>query len=152
MYPADDGRRNLFVLGNVILKSSHLHEEQEIDYSFADANEVAAISVAENVLSNTRKGSQVLVSQLHPYICQSQKQSFKKQARVILRQLHTVKPKKGCEVRSHVVQNPGIFSNGRINPAKGEIVFSVSNTDPDLGFMHNGFTPSNIILDNDKIV
>lgn len=54
IYPADEGGRDVFALGSVIVKSSHLHDTPEIDYSFADANEVEAISIAKNVLGNIR--------------------------------------------------------------------------------------------------
>lgn len=50
IYPADEGGRDVFALGSVILKSSHLHEEAEVDYSYADANEVQAINLAKSVL------------------------------------------------------------------------------------------------------
>ena len=85
-----------------------------------------------------------------PYLPQSQKESFKEQARAILRQLHTIKP--DTQIRSHIVQDPNILSNGRINPLEGDILFSDSNTDPDMSFMHNDFTQSNCIVDNGKIV
>jgi hypothetical protein len=54
IYPADEGGRDVFALGSVIVKSGHLHDTPEIDYSFADANEVEAISIAQNVLGNIR--------------------------------------------------------------------------------------------------
>ncbi len=54
IYPADEGGRDVFAFGNVIVKSSHLHNTPEIDYSFADANEVEAISIAKDVLSGIR--------------------------------------------------------------------------------------------------
>lgn len=50
IYPADDGGRDVFALGNVIVKSSHLHQEAEIDFSYADANEIKAIDLARSVL------------------------------------------------------------------------------------------------------
>jgi aminoglycoside phosphotransferase len=56
------------------------------------------------------------------------------------------------QIRSHVVPDPDIFTNGRIHPLEGDIIFSSTNTDPDLSFMHNDFTESNIIVDHDKIV
>lgn len=35
IYPADEGGRDVFALGNIIVKSSHLHDEREmVDYSF----------------------------------------------------------------------------------------------------------------------
>lgn len=54
IYPAGEGGRDVFALGSVIVKSSHLHDTQEIDYSFADANEVEAISIAKTVLGDIR--------------------------------------------------------------------------------------------------
>ena len=87
-----------------------------------------------------------------PYLSQSQKESFKEQSREIIRQLHAIKPSNSCQARSHVVRDPNIFSNGRINPLEREILFSDTNTDPDMSFMHNDFTQSNCIVDNDRIV
>ncbi|KAL5361695.1 hypothetical protein BJX96DRAFT_166086 [Aspergillus floccosus] len=171
IYPADEGGRDVFAVGSVIIKSGHLHDTPEIEYSFADANEVGAISIAKNVLGNVRvpeiyfagkiRGRQVLIQErlpgvalsvAWPYLSQCQKQSFKEQARGILRQLHTIKPSNTRGVRSHVVQDPNILDNGRINPMEGEIIFSDTNADPDLSFMHNDFTHSNCIVDKDQIV
>jgi hypothetical protein len=53
IYPADEGGRDVFALGSVIVKSSHLHHD-EIDFSYADANEVQAIALAKTVLRNVR--------------------------------------------------------------------------------------------------
>ncbi|KAH8425999.1 uncharacterized protein LDX57_003737 [Aspergillus melleus] len=171
IYPADEGGRDVFALGGVIVKSSHLHNTQEIDYSYADANEVLAIAIAKSTLKDVKvpeiyfsgkiHGRQVLIQErlqgvtlgvAWPYLSQTQKQSFKEQARGILRQLHTVKPDHPRHTRSHVIQDPNILSNGRINPLEGEILFADPNPDPDMGFMHNDFTPSNCIVDQDKIV
>lgn len=54
IYPADEGGRDVFALGNAIVKSSHLHCSREIDYSYADANEVRAISIAKGILKDIR--------------------------------------------------------------------------------------------------
>jgi hypothetical protein len=83
---------------------------------------------------------------------QSQKQSFKGQARVILRQLHTIKPDDSYQVRSYINPDPHILHNDRINSLELEVLFFDSNTDPDMNFMHNDFTQSNCIVDNDRIV
>lgn len=77
---------------------------------------------------------------------------YKDQARRILRQLHTIKPTENLKARSHVVPDPNILSNGRINPLEGEILFSATNNDLDMGFMHNDLTESNCIVSNDAIV
>lgn len=45
-----------------------------------------------------------------------------------------------------------MLSNGRIHALEGDILFSDTNNDPDMSFMHNDFTESNCIVDNDRIV
>jgi len=87
-----------------------------------------------------------------PYLSQHQKESFKHQAREILRLLHTIKPSDGRKTRSYVVEDPNIRTNDRINPLEWDIIFSDANTDPDISFMHNDFSTSNCIVDDDKIV
>ncbi|KFY31014.1 hypothetical protein V493_01478 [Pseudogymnoascus sp. VKM F-4281 (FW-2241)] len=157
IYPADKGGRDVFALGSVI-KSSHLHELsnghfEEIDLSYADANEDQAIAIAKNILKDVSvpdiffagkvNGRQVLVQERLPgvgsnvawqYLSQNQKESFKQQSRKILRQLHTVKPADGRQTRSHVVLDPNVLSNGH------------------LAFMHNDFTECNCIVENDRVV
>lgn len=59
IYPADGGGRDVFALGSVIVKSSHLHaregaEYPEIDFSYADANERRAIALAKAVLKDVK--------------------------------------------------------------------------------------------------
>lgn len=59
IYPADEGGRDVFALGSVIVKSSHLHktrdgQQTEIDYSYADANEVQAVAIAKSVLKDVK--------------------------------------------------------------------------------------------------
>jgi hypothetical protein len=59
IYPADEGGRDVFALGSVIVKSSHLHNSgnsqiKEIDFSYADANEVQAITIAKSILKDVR--------------------------------------------------------------------------------------------------
>ncbi|KAI0482159.1 kinase-like domain-containing protein [Xylariaceae sp. FL0804] len=176
IYPADEGGRDVFALGSVIVKSSHLHDpgnehHTEIDFSYADANERQAVAIAKSTLKDVRvpeiffsgkiHGRQVLVQERLPgvgltvawaYLSQGQKEAFKQQAREILRQLHNVKPTDGRQTRSHVVPDPNILSNGRIHALEGDLLFSDTNEDPDVGFMHNDLTLSNIIVDDDRIV
>lgn len=59
--PSIDGTREVFALGSVIIKSNHLlqlddgqRQAAEIDFSYADANEVQAITLAKRVLTNVR--------------------------------------------------------------------------------------------------
>lgn len=43
--------RDVFALGSAIIKSGHLHESPTRDYSYNDANEVAAIALARGPLA-----------------------------------------------------------------------------------------------------
>ena len=59
IYPADTGGRDVFALGSVIVKSSHLHapgddQYPEVDFSYADANEIQAIALAKTVLLDVK--------------------------------------------------------------------------------------------------
>ena len=59
IYDNQDGGRDVFALGSVIIKSSHLKETLQgrrscRDYSYADANEVKAIDLARMVLETTK--------------------------------------------------------------------------------------------------
>ena len=54
IYENETGGRDVFALGGVIVKSSHLKDEPGRDYTLADANEVAAITLARTVLGSIR--------------------------------------------------------------------------------------------------
>jgi hypothetical protein len=59
IYENQDGGRDVFALGSVIIKSSHLKEVLEgrrshRDYSYADANEVEATALARQVLDDIK--------------------------------------------------------------------------------------------------
>jgi hypothetical protein len=59
IYPADEGSRVVFALGSVIIKSSYLHKTRdgrhiESDYSYADANEVQAVTISKSVLNDVK--------------------------------------------------------------------------------------------------
>ncbi|KAJ5712080.1 hypothetical protein N7488_006236 [Penicillium malachiteum] len=176
IYPADTGGRDVFALGNMIVKSSHLHaleddQPPEIDFSYADQNGCQAIALAKTVLHDVKvpiiyfagKVSYITVyssnsiayfypDRWSPSTVLPYKQSFKQQGKEILHQLHTIKPTEKLLVRCHIVPDPNILSNGRLNPIEGDILFSTANDDPDRSFMHNDFTQSNCLVDNDKIV
>ncbi|KAJ6008673.1 hypothetical protein N7522_003689 [Penicillium canescens] len=178
IYPAEEGARDVFALGSIIIKSSHLHTQgsakyTKTDYSYADANEVRAIAIAKNVLNGVKvrvpeiyfagkiNGRHVLIQErlpgvaltvAWPYLSQAQKESFKQQAREILQQLHSIKPTDRCQTRSYVVPDPNIRNNGRIQPLEWDVLFSDANTDPDMSFMHNDLTDSNLIVRDNKIV
>lgn len=100
----------------------------------------------------------VILNVAWPYLSQSRKEAFKQQARTILRQIHTIEPPESVagKCRSFVVQDPNILggsSRSRIEALEAEILFSDASTDDqDMNFMHNDFTQSNIIVDDDRIV
>lgn len=59
IYPGDEGGRDVFALRSVIVKSSHLHnpgngQHTEIDYSYADANEMQAVDIAKSIIKDVR--------------------------------------------------------------------------------------------------
>ncbi|KAH0499669.1 hypothetical protein TgHK011_006846 [Trichoderma gracile] len=171
IYPADtNAGRDVFALGSVIVKSSHRHQTASVDHTYADANEIAAISIARRVLKEVRlpriyfsgkiNGRPVLIQErlpgvslevARPYLSESQKRSFKLQAQQILQQMHAIKPPRSHPKRDHIVPDPNVIANGRLNPQEAQILFS-ANLDEDLSFMHNDFTPSNCIVNDDKMV
>lgn len=57
IYESGEDGRDVFALGSVIVKSSHLKETQpsERDYSYADANECKAVELARGVLGESVK-------------------------------------------------------------------------------------------------
>lgn len=60
IYDNQDGGRDVFALGTIIVKSSHLKatlegRKAERDYSYADANEVRATDLARNALGGNVK-------------------------------------------------------------------------------------------------
>lgn len=59
IYEGLEGARDVFALGSVIVKSSHLHRELQgrragRDFSYNDANEVQATALARTVLKNVK--------------------------------------------------------------------------------------------------
>ena len=86
------------------------------------------------------------------YISQPQKASFKRQARDLLRHLHTIKPPRPQQSRSYVVPDPDPVEHRGIQELEKDIIFSADNDDPDLSFLHNDLSQSNIIVNDDKIV
>jgi hypothetical protein len=90
------------------------------------------------------------------YVSQSQKLSFKHQAREILQKLRKTpgslefKFKPGP--RSYVVPDPDPIDHRGIQELERDILFAAHNDDPDCSFMHNDVSLSNIIVDDDKMV
>lgn len=84
------------------------------------------------------------------YLTQEQKSNFKGQAHAILWKLHSIQPPRGS-TRSFVVPDPDPVGNGRIREEEHSITFLEHEDDPDLGFMHNDATRSNLIVQDGRI-
>jgi COMPASS component SPP1 len=69
----------------------------------------------------------------------------------VLRHLRSI-PTPAGQGRSYAVPDPDPIKNRGIQEVEERIIFSEQNADPDISFMHNDFTLSNTIVDNDKIV
>lgn len=78
--------------------------------------------------------------------------SYKDQARQILRLLRDIKPPEGQKDRVHVAPAPNPVKSRHLGQDEADIIFSDANQDADLGLMHNDFTESNIIVDQGRIV
>ncbi|KAK4152382.1 hypothetical protein C8A00DRAFT_44540 [Chaetomidium leptoderma] len=179
IYENLDGGRDVFALGGVIVKSRHLHPEQEgrrstRDYSLADENEVVATAVVRQCLSQQLAirvpqiyfagkigNHQVFIQERIPgvglniawqYISKDQKKSFKHQAREVLRRLRSSIPSPVGQDRSYAVPDPDPVKNRGIQDLEEQILFSKQNADSDISFMHNDFSLSNTIVDSDRIV
>ncbi|KAG8354434.1 hypothetical protein FVEN_g7764 [Fusarium venenatum] len=176
IYQGLEGARDVFALGSVIVKSSHLHTELQgkrasRDFSYADANEVKATDLARTVLkdikiptiyfANKINGRDVLVQEriagvglniAWQYISAEQKQNFKDEARDILRSLSKIEPPTSSTTRSYIVEDPDPKTHRGIQELEYNLIFSEDNNDEDVSFMHNDLTQSNCIVDDDKIV
>ncbi|KLJ10232.1 hypothetical protein EMPG_14403 [Blastomyces silverae] len=164
------GKRDTFALGSVIVKSDHNSSESTGDYSIADENETQAIKIAENILPDIQlpqiylrtkiKGRDVLVQSripgvslevAWPYLTRQQKESFKRQARNIIRKIDSVKD--GRSSPSYVVEGNKPKEEHRLQQAEYDILFgSTSASNQTLSFTNNNMAPANIIVDNDTIV
>ncbi|KAI9154693.1 putative phd transcription factor protein [Paramyrothecium foliicola] len=176
IYEGQEGARDVFALGSVIIKSSHLHAQLQgrrasREMSYADANKVEATALARTVLKNVKipiiyfpgtiNGRDVLVQEriagiglniAWQYISTAQKQLFKEEARDILRNLSKIKPRPSTETRSYIVQDTDPKAHRGIQEVEYDLIFGEENHDQDLSFMHNDFTLSNCIVNDNKIV
>lgn len=74
------------------------------------------------------------------------------QARDLLRRLQKTKLPSSQKQRSYIVPDTDPVEHRGIQTLEEDIIFGSDNKDPDLSFMHNDVSPSNIIVDKDRIV
>ncbi|KAI9831654.1 MAG: hypothetical protein M1819_004720 [Sarea resinae] len=178
IYENTEGGRDVFAVGSVIIKSSHLNASLQgrracRDYSLADANEVHAISLARETLAlgdiavpeiyfaDKRpkiNGRAVLVQSrvpgvgltvAWPYLNAAQKASFKEQARSLLRRIATIQSP--FKTPSYVVPDQDPVAHRGIQTLEKELIFDGASGG-DLSLMHNDTTLSNIIVNDDRII
>lgn len=70
----------------------------------------------------------------------------------MLHDLSALSPPAEIKYRSYVVPDLNPVEHRGIQRIEGDILFAGGNKDPDLSFMHNDVTLSNIIVDDNKIV
>ncbi|KAF4630360.1 hypothetical protein G7Y89_g7776 [Cudoniella acicularis] len=173
IYEAQEGGRDVFALGSVIVKSSHLKEglggrRSFRDYSFADRNELQTVDLVRGILrgvlvpeiyfASKINERNVLVQSRIPgvglniawqYLTPAKKASFKSQARRLVTLMH--KLRSPFPAPSYVVPDMDPVTHRGIQNLEHQILFTLSERD-DLGFVHNDMSLSNIIVDNDRIV
>lgn len=178
IYDNETGGRDVFALGRVIIKSTHLKADPGRDYALADANEVAATALAGPVLeaiairvpkiyfASKIHGRSVLVQERIPgvglnvawrYLPAPAKLSFKEQAREVLRALHAMRAAPDhaqCGGRpGYVVADPDPVTNRGIQPLERDILLGDERTPQDrYTLMHNDLSQSNLIVDRGRIV
>ncbi|KAI0098353.1 hypothetical protein F4776DRAFT_650563 [Hypoxylon sp. NC0597] len=172
-----DGWRDVFGLGSIIVMSSHLSvKPPEEDHALRDANDAAAIAVVRDCLRDIGvqvptiyfqgkiNERDVLIQSrlpgviLHvawPYLTQAEKASFKEQGRQIVKKLDELlpPPTEGVAGPSYALPaaNPV-----ELDPADADhrILFGKRENvegEEKLGFAHNDFQDSNIIVMDGKI-
>ncbi|KAF1951109.1 hypothetical protein CC80DRAFT_597743 [Byssothecium circinans] len=149
IYENQDGGRDVFALGSVIVKSSHLKairqgRRSHRDYSYADANEVEAIAIARKVLGSVKVPRVYFAAKVNGRDVFVQER--------IPGKLRTASLPAEISRRSYVIPDPDPVEHRGIQELERDIIFSEDNKDPDLSFMHNDFSQSNCIVDNDRIV
>ncbi|KAL4922667.1 hypothetical protein BDW62DRAFT_207364 [Aspergillus aurantiobrunneus] len=139
--------------------ATHLHARENTSTPFqaiALAETVLEVKVPDIYFAGKINGRQVLIQERTrcvglsvaiPYLSQAQRESFKPG-----RSCGNCTP--GISSRTHIVPDPNILTNGRLNPLEVAILFSDADADADAdkSCMHNDLTESNCIVDNDQIV
>jgi COMPASS component SPP1 len=166
----EPGRRDTFALGSVIVRCDHNSEEPTGDYSSTDENNVVATRMVEDVLPDIQLPDCYLRMKIQrrdvivqsripgvslevawPYLTQQQKESFKEQVRNIAQRIHSIKG--DGSTPSYLVEGGDPRERHRLHQTEYDILFGADQgADHDLALVHNNLVPSNIIVNNDRIV
>ncbi|KAI1136792.1 hypothetical protein F5Y05DRAFT_104355 [Hypoxylon sp. FL0543] len=174
-----EGWRDVFGLGTVIVKSSHLSAKPlDEDFATRDANHrEATLTVGyflarsnyqvPNVLFQGKiNGRDVVVESripgvalnvAWPYLTEKQRAEFKAETRRLIKLLNlkTPPPYENRTVPCYALRTGDPVGIGLVSQEEYNILFYAKAPHEDvseIGFQHNDLDPSNIIVDDDKIV
>ncbi|KAI0837246.1 kinase-like domain-containing protein [Hypoxylon sp. FL0890] len=173
-----DGYRDTFAVGSIIVKSGHLHSKplNRVN-ALGDANEVAAIALAgdfcrklgiqvptilfqgkinENDVIVESRLPGVTLNVAWPYLTQAEKESFREQARELIKKLDELPrpPNVDPTVPSFVIPVADPVGSGVTDKERYEALFGKRDdveSEEKLGFAHNDLNDSNIIVQDGKI-
>ena len=165
------GKRDVYAVGRVVVKSDHRAKDATGDYSIMDQNECAAAQVVAGALRHIQlprcylrtkfNGRDILVQSrvfgetlesLWPNLTKEQKLGFKEQARDILRRIHQIKGD-GSKPSYFVKTDNASAALHGLDQDKYDILFSGDSEDPHgYGASHNNMALSSIYVIQDKIV
>ncbi|KAF3905934.1 hypothetical protein ABW21_db0201118 [Orbilia brochopaga] len=150
--PDDDGR-DVFALGSIIVKSSHLKPMlPKRQYALSDENEVAAITLVQDALNEMGvqvpeilfvgkiNGRDVLIQTriagvtlnvAWPYLSSTQKVSFKSQLRQILGRLRNIHPAPMTSSASYVIPDSDPVKHRNITECEHSILFGETKASQD---------------------
>lgn len=161
-------RRGVFAVHDKVIKSDHLAAEATGDYSAMDENEHAAVDAVARVLPDIqlprcrfrmkRHDRDVYIrSRLPgttleaawPHLAREQKINYKEQARNVTRQIHQVRR----HGPSYCVETDNPRVSHKLDQKEYDILFGDTEQDGnDFGAVHNNLVPSNILVENNRIV
>ncbi|KAL1955324.1 hypothetical protein VTO42DRAFT_8664 [Malbranchea cinnamomea] len=164
------GKRDVFALGSVIVKSDHQAPEATGDYSAMDENECVAVKIVASALQDIQlpqcylrtnlNGRDILIQSrirgsnlqdVWPHLTREQKLSYKEQARDIIRRIHSLKGDRSKPSYFVETNNPRI--SYKIDKDEYDILFDdADETNKDLAVAHNNMVLSNIFVDSGRIV
>lgn len=163
------GRRDVYAFGGVVVKSDFLAIKTTGDYSIMDENECAAVKIVAGALEDMQlpqcylktnlAGRDILIQSrisgitletAWPGLTKEQKLRYKSQARDIIRRIHQVKG--DASKPSYFVKADVPRISHKLTQDEHDILFGDDEESNGFTAAHNNMVPSNIFVDNDKIV